>query len=74
MYIVKITFILPLKGNNTKNANINPREIANFRKCAKCFTRENIYTFTVSYFGCVVALLLIVLCHAENIITIEISH
>ena len=32
-----------LRGNNIKNAKINPREIANFGKCAKMYTRENIY-------------------------------
>ena len=39
IYIVKITFILLHRGNSIKNAKINPREIANFRKCAKIYTR-----------------------------------
>ena len=43
MYIVKITFIMPYIDNNIKNANINPRKIANFHKFAKRYTRENIY-------------------------------
>ena len=41
MYIVKILVIVPHRGKNIKNANINLREIANFRECAK------ISTFTV---------------------------
>ena len=43
MHIVKTTFIRPHRGKNIKNANINLCEIANFRKCAKINTRENIY-------------------------------
>ena len=47
IYIVKITFIMLHRGNSIKNImtvqNINPREIANFRKCVKSYTRENIY-------------------------------
>ena len=39
MYIVKITLMMPDKGDNIKNANINPREIANFSEM-----RENLYT------------------------------
>ena len=42
-YIVKITVIMQHSGKNIKNANINLREIANFRKYAKVYTRENIY-------------------------------
>ena len=35
MYIMKITFIMPHRGKNIENTNINLREIANFRECAK---------------------------------------
>ena len=31
------------RANNIKNEKINPRDIANFRKCTKIYTRENIY-------------------------------
>ena len=48
MYIVKITFIVTHIGKNIKNANINQREIANFRKYAKIYTRENIYVHSIS--------------------------
>ena len=34
---------MPCIGNIMKNVNINPREIVNFRKFAKMYTRENIY-------------------------------
>ena len=34
-------------GNNIRNAKINLREIANFRKCAKIYTRENIYVYSI---------------------------
>ena len=47
MYIVKITYIMLHRGNNMKNAKINPREIANFRKCAKIDTRENIQVHSI---------------------------
>ena len=43
MYIVKITCTIQQSGNNIKNTNINLHEIANFRKCAKIYTCENIY-------------------------------
>ena len=43
IYIVKITFIMLHRGNHIKNAKINPREIVNFRKCAKIYTPKNIY-------------------------------
>ena len=47
MYIVKITYIILHRGNNMKNAKINPREIANFRKCTKMYARENIYVHSI---------------------------
>ena len=34
---------MPHRGNNIKNADINPCEIANFQIRAKMYTRENIY-------------------------------
>ena len=44
MYNLKITCIMPYRGNNNnKNANLSPREIAIFRKIAKMYTRANIY-------------------------------
>ena len=49
MYIVKITFLMLHRGNNVKNAKINPREIANFRKFAKMYTRENIYIHSIYF-------------------------
>ena len=48
IYIVKITFIMLQRGNNFKNAKINLREIANFRKCANIYTRENIYVHSTT--------------------------
>ena len=36
-----------MEGNNIKNANINLREIANFWKCAKIYTRKNIYVHSI---------------------------
>ena len=47
MYIVKITCMMSHRGKNINIANINPREIANFRKCAKMYTRENIYVHSI---------------------------
>ena len=47
IYIVKITFIMLHRGNNIKNAKKNPREIDNFRKCAKICTGENIYVYSI---------------------------
>ena len=47
MYIMKITCIMPHRDKNIKIANINPREIANFWKCAKIYTRENIYVHSI---------------------------
>ena len=43
MYSLKITFTIQFRGNTMKNANLNPREMVNFRKYAKIYTRENIY-------------------------------
>ena len=34
---------MPCNGNIVKSANINPREIVNFRKFPKVYTRENIH-------------------------------
>ena len=48
MYIVKITGIMPYIDNNFRNANINPREIVNFRKFAKIYTRKNIYVHSIA--------------------------
>ena len=47
IYIVKITFIMLHRGNSIKNPKINPCEIANFRKCAKFDTCENIYVHSI---------------------------
>ena len=41
MYIVKITVIMQHRGKNIKYANINLREIDNFRKYAKVYIHEN---------------------------------
>ena len=43
IYNLKITFFIPHTSNKIKYANLSPREIANFRKFAKIYTRENIY-------------------------------
>ena len=47
IYIVKTTLIMLHRGNHIKNAKINIREIANFRKCANIYTRENIYVHSI---------------------------
>ena len=36
-----------IDNNITKNANINPRKIVNFRKCAEINTCENIYVHSI---------------------------
>ena len=38
---------MPYRGNNIKNANLSPREIANSRRIAKMYTRENIYVHRI---------------------------
>ena len=43
IYIMKITFIIPHRGSNINNVNINLCDIVNFRKSTKIYTRENIY-------------------------------
>ena len=43
IYSVKITFIMPHRGSNIKNTNINQREMVNFSKCAKMYTRKKVY-------------------------------
>ena len=43
MYNVKITLIMSFRGNIVKNANMNLREIVNFRKFAKKYTHKNMY-------------------------------
>ena len=48
MYNMKITFIMPLRGNIVKNENINPCEIVNCHKFANIYTRENIYIHSKS--------------------------
>ena len=53
MYIVKITYIMPHRGKNIKIANANPREIVDFRKCAKIYTCENIYVHSISNPYCI---------------------
>ena len=50
LYNSKITCIVPHRGNNIINAKLNPREIANFRKFAKMYTRENIYIHSILVF------------------------
>ena len=45
MYNVKISLTMPYRASNIKNANLNPREIANFLKVAKMYTRENITVY-----------------------------
>ena len=49
MYNLKITFIMPHRGNNFKNANLSPREIAILHKITKMYTRENIYAHSISW-------------------------
>ena len=49
MYIVKITCTMAHRGKNIKIGNIHPREIANFRKWAKIYTRGNIYVYSTMY-------------------------
>ena len=51
VYKVKITCIMLHRGKHIKDAKINPRKIANFRKCAKIYTRENIYVHMYSRSG-----------------------
>ena len=46
MYTVKITFSIAQRENNTKNANLNPSEIALFVKYVK-YRHAKISTFTV---------------------------
>ena len=53
IYNLKINFIIPHRGNKTKNANLSPREIANFRKFAKIYTHENIFVHSVYIYACV---------------------
>ena len=43
MYTVKIPFMLAYRVIYSQNVNINPREIANFRRSVKIYTSENIY-------------------------------
>ena len=43
MYNLKITCFMSHRGNEIKDANLNPRELPNFRKIAKIYTCENIY-------------------------------
>ena len=52
IYIVKKTFIMLHRGNNIKNAKINPHKIANFRKCVKMYTSENISLYYNCRFLC----------------------
>ena len=47
MYSVKITFTLQFRGNTFKNVNLNPREMVNFRKYKKMYTRKNIYVHSI---------------------------
>ena len=35
MYMARITYIMPCRGNDMKNTNINPSDIAYFVKAAK---------------------------------------
>ena len=42
MYNLKIYFLIPHCGKNTKNRNLNPREIVHLVKFVKIYTRENI--------------------------------
>ena len=48
---VNITFLMSYRGNDTKNANINPCEITNFLKTAKIYARENIYAHSNNLLG-----------------------
>ena len=43
IYLVEFFFIMLHRCNSIKNAKINPRQIANFRECAKIYTCKNIY-------------------------------
>ena len=47
IYNLKTSYIMPHRGNIIKNANLSPRDIANFRKFAKIYTRENIYIHSI---------------------------
>ena len=48
MYNLKITCIMPFRGNIVnKNVNINPRELVNIRKITKIYTCENIYIHSI---------------------------
>ena len=51
IYVVKITFIILHRNNSIKNAKINPREIADFQKCAKII-HAKISMFTVCICVC----------------------
>ena len=44
---VKITCIMPHRGNNIKNANLSRREIPYFPKIAKMYTLENINVHSI---------------------------
>ena len=48
MYIVKIICIMPYKGNNIRNANINLREIDRFRKFTRMYTHKNIQVHSIN--------------------------
>ena len=46
-YNLNKILVLCHRDINIKSANSNPREIANFRKFAKIYTRENIYIHSI---------------------------
>ena len=52
IYNLKTSYIMPHRSNIIKNANLSPREIANFRKFAKIYTRENIYIHEYVTYRC----------------------
>ena len=47
IYNLKFSYIMPHRTNIIKNANLSSREIANFCKFVKIYTREKVSTFTV---------------------------
>ena len=42
-------FYYTIKREYYENANLNPREMVNFRKYAKMYTRENIYVHSMTF-------------------------
>ena len=47
IYNLKITCIMPHRGNNIKDANLSPPKIVNFHKFAKIYAHKNIYIHSI---------------------------